>query len=105
MNICQAATYKSTRSNEIKRKREILNEGKLQDLIEELIGKFPKAYIEALALDLRDDKSFSKILNELDISTDFDSEEEEYIEDDQDDDINLESRDFSLGRLEVDDDT
>lgn len=54
---------------------------------------------------LRDDKSFSKILNELDISTDFDSEEEEYIEDDQDDDINLESRDFSLGRLEVDDDT
>ena len=62
--------------NDIKRKREILREGKLQQYIEELISKYPPAYIKAVAADLQDEKDFYRALSELNIATDVEFEED-----------------------------
>ncbi|MFA7614385.1 MAG: hypothetical protein WCY48_09120, partial [Candidatus Caldatribacteriota bacterium] len=73
----------------IQKKREILKEGKLQEYIEELISKYPPKFIEALLSDLSDDKEFYKVLNELNITSEFDYEEDEFdspVDDDTDDD-------------------
>jgi hypothetical protein len=73
----------------IQKKKEILQEGKLQEYIEELISKYPPKYIEALLSDLSDDKEFYRVLNELNITSDFDFEEDEFenaVDDDSDDD-------------------
>ena len=79
----------------IQKKREILKEGNLQEYIEELISKYPPKYIEALLSDLSDDKEFYKILNELNITSEFDFEEEDFEnvadDDDSDDDIGIET--------------
>ena len=56
----------------IKVKQEILEEGKLTVLIEELVSKFPFKYIETVLTDLQDDKSFYASLKELNIETEFD---------------------------------
>lgn len=70
----------------IQRKKEILSEGKLQEYIEELISKYPPKYIEAITNDLSDDKEFYKVLNELNITNEFDFEEEDFEQNDDDDD-------------------
>ena len=70
----------------IQRKKEILAEGKLQEYIEELISKYPPKYIEAIMNDLSDDKEFYKVLNELNITNEFDFEEEDFEADNDDDD-------------------
>lgn len=84
----------------IQKKREILKEGRLQEYIEELISKYPPKYIEALLSDLSDDKEFYKVLNELNITSDFDFEEDEFEnagdDDDTDDDLGIETISSSL---------
>ncbi len=55
------------RWKDIKKKELILQEGKLQTLIEDLISKHPFKYIEAILNDLMDDKTFSGVLRELNI--------------------------------------
>ncbi|MFP5457613.1 MAG: hypothetical protein ACLGG7_02670, partial [Bacteriovoracia bacterium] len=77
----------------IQRKKEILSEGKLQEYIEELISKYPPKYIEAITNDLSDDKEFYKVLNELNITNEFDFEEEDFEADNDEadtDDISIE---------------
>ena len=84
----------------IQKKRDILKDGKLQEYIEELISKYPVKYIEALLSDLSDDKEFYKVLNELNITSEFDFEEDEFenaVDDDDDgDDIGIETISTSL---------
>ncbi len=84
----------------IQKKRDILKEGKLQEYIEELISKYPTKYIEALLSDLSDDKEFYKVLNELNITSEFDFEEDEFEnaadDDDDGDDIGIETISSSL---------
>ena len=77
----------------IQRKKEILAEGKLQEYIEELISKYPPKYIDAITNDLSDDKEFYKVLNELNITNEFDFEEEDFEADNDEadtDDISIE---------------
>lgn len=77
----------------IQRKKEILSEGKLQEYIEELISKYPPKYIDAITNDLSDDKEFYKVLNELNITNEFDFEEEDFEADNDEadtDDISIE---------------
>ena len=70
----------------IKTKQQILHDGKLAVLIEELISKFPMKYSEAVLTDLQDDKSFYAALRELNIEADFDD-----LEDAEEDEGGLES--------------
>lgn len=70
---------------DIKKKQSILMEGKLQDYIEELVGKYPIKYIEAIINDLAEDKSFMGILKELNIE----SEDDEAFDEDGDDDQDI----------------
>jgi flagellar biosynthesis GTPase FlhF len=84
----------------IQKKRDILKEGKLQEYIEELISKYPPKYIEALLSDLSDDKEFYTVLNQLNITSEFDFEEDEFVnaddDDDDGDDIGIETISSSL---------
>lgn len=84
----------------VQKKRDILKEGKLQEYIEELISKYPAKYIESLLSDLSDDKEFYRVLNELNITSEFDFEEDEFEnavdDDDADDDIGIETISSSL---------
>lgn len=84
----------------VQKKRDILKEGKLQEYIEELISKYPTKYIEALLSDLSDDKDFYTVLNQLNITSEFDFEEDEFenaVDDDDDgDDIGIETISSSL---------
>lgn len=84
----------------VQKKRDILKEGKLQEYIEELISKYPTKYIESLLSDLSDDKEFYRVLNELNITSEFDFEEDEFEnavdDDDADDDIGIETISSSL---------
>ena len=92
---------------DIKRKREILKEGKLQEYIEELIGKYPPKYIESILADLQDDKDFFKALNELNIASELDYDEEvEGIDSDDDDgdDIEVETRSFASTKSRYEED-
>ena len=86
----------------IKTKQQILHDGKLAVLIEELISKFPMKYSEAVLTDLQDDKSFYAALRELNIEADFDD-----FEDAEEDEGGLESteiRSFKSGRTFGDED-
>lgn len=55
------------RWKEIKKKNQILTEGRLQKMIEELISKNPFKYVEAILNDLMDEKTFGTVLRELNI--------------------------------------
>ncbi|MEI8346813.1 MAG: hypothetical protein WCG27_05070, partial [Pseudomonadota bacterium] len=72
--------------SEIKKKYVILVDGKLQDMIQELLSKYPVKYIEEILNDMKDEKSFYNVLRELDIDSSEEDFEEvgEGIEDDQD---------------------
>ena len=73
---------------EVKKKEQILQEGRLAKIIEDLVRKYPMKYIEAMVQDLADDKSFNHVLKDLDIETEeadlenFD--DEDLLDDDQD---------------------
>ena len=89
----------------ITKKKEILGEGKLQEYIEELISKYPPKYMEAILSDLSDDKEFYKVLGELNITSEFDFDEEELeanVDDDDGDDIGIENRFTGSMRYEED---
>jgi hypothetical protein len=61
----------------IKRKEQILAEGKLVQYIHELVAKYPERYIEAIRQDLSSDKDFAKVIHDLDLDEsvdDFDAE-------------------------------
>lgn len=51
----------------IRRKAVILQEGKLNQYIEELVAKYPDKYIEAILQDLSNDKDFAKVIYDLDL--------------------------------------
>ena len=90
----------------IKRKKEILKEGRLQDYITELIGKYPPKFIEQMLADLTDDREFYKVLNDLGITTNYnydDVEESAAVEADDDDDLMVETRTIVTARLGYDD--
>ena len=65
---------------EIKKKIKILEQGKLQELIESLVKKYSLKLIEMMLTDLTDEKSFFVVLEDMDI----DSSDESF--DDVDDD-------------------
>ncbi|MBC7387374.1 MAG: hypothetical protein H7301_14575 [Cryobacterium sp.] len=56
----------------IKRKELILKEKKLNQYIEELVSKYPDKYIEAIKLDLTDEKAFSKVIYDLELDENVD---------------------------------
>lgn len=88
---------------DIKRKRDILKEGMLQEYIEELISKYPPKLIESILTDLHDDKDFFKALNDLNITSEFDFEEEDFDSDsDDDEDITIETRSIGANRFDED---
>jgi hypothetical protein len=87
----------------IRKKRQILSEGKLQSLIEELVQKYPPKIIETIVNDLNSDKQFFKILKDLNIDTIFQFDEVS-TDIDSDDDITMETRNFSAGRGGFEDD-
>ncbi len=72
--------------NDIKRKQEILQDGKLQIYIEDLVTKYPLKFINEIVKDLMDDRSFYKVLKELNVEDvgSFDECDEELMDDDQD---------------------
>ncbi|MFZ4712327.1 MAG: hypothetical protein ACOYL6_01330 [Bacteriovoracaceae bacterium] len=92
-------------SKTIKRKKEILREGKLQDYITELITKYPPKFIEQMLADLTDDREFYKVLNDLGITTNYNYEEVEdaVVPEEDDDDVMLETRTIVTARLGYDD--
>jgi hypothetical protein len=79
----------------IQRKQEILKEGRLQEYLQDLLSKYPTKYIEAIIKDLSDERDFYRILNELNITAEFEYEEEDFDsandDDDSADDIGIES--------------
>lgn len=87
---------------DIKRKRDILKEGMLQEYIEELISKYPPKLIESILTDLHDDKDFFKALSELNITSEFDFEEEDFDSDSDDEDITIETRSIGSNRFDED---
>ena len=89
-----------------KRKREILKEGQLQLLVEDLVKKYPTQFIDALVADMADDKNFFKVLNELNIASEFEFDEENFdvdVDDDGDDDI-IETRTLADARVGYEED-
>jgi hypothetical protein len=79
----------------IQRKKEILKEGKLQEIIEEIVTKYPPQFIAALLDDMSDDREFNRVLSELNISdAELESEEAEVAatEEDEDSDLEFEAR-------------
>lgn len=51
----------------IRLKEQILSEGKLNQFIDELVGKYPEKYIEAIRVDLTNDKDFMKVVADLEL--------------------------------------
>ncbi len=86
----------------IKKKRKILEEGKLQQYIEDLINKFPPKYIEAILNDLSGDKQFYKVLKDLNIDNNF-NYDDSMSDLDGDEDIVVETRSYSSNKLNYDD--
>lgn len=71
----------------IKRKEVILSEKKLNQYLEELVGKYPDKYLEAILLDLATDKEFAKVIRDLDL----DEGPDEEFEEDSDSDVIIDS--------------
>jgi hypothetical protein len=72
---------------DIKKKQRILEDGELQDYIDELVEKYPIKFVEGIITDLVDEKTFFGVLKEMDIdATDesFEDEDGDGGEDDQD---------------------
>lgn len=76
----------------IKLKGQILSQGKLNIFIEELVGKYPEKYIEAIKHDLAHDKEFMKVVQDLELGESV----EEFESDSENADVLIDSirRDF-----------
>lgn len=85
---------------DIKKKQKILEEGQLQEYIENLVDKYPIKFIESLVSDLTDEKSFFAILKEMDIDADEESYEDIDEGDDDDQDIAFETKGTSSPRFD-----
>jgi len=90
MGYCRLHYIK--RWSDIKKKIKILNEGKLQTFIEELVNKYPPKFIESVLDDLKDEKNFFKALKELNIESDDDFDDVALDEVDDDQDIVFETK-------------
>jgi hypothetical protein len=77
---------------EVKRKQGILNEGKLQNYIEDLVEKYPLHHIEQILSDLVDEKTFFGILKEMNIEVDGELDNFDDLEGDDDQDIAYETK-------------
>lgn len=86
----------------IKRKRGVLQEGKLQNYLEELVKKYPLEYIEEMLKDLKDEREFYKVLKDLNIDTNYNVDEGDVLEDDAED-IVVETRAIADTRTNIDD--
>ena len=89
-NFCRLHYIKNW--NDIKKKQQILIDGKLQELIEVLVSKYPVKYIEAILQDLTDDKIFHSVLKELNIESVEESFDDELEDVDDDSDIAFETK-------------
>ncbi|EQC45717.1 hypothetical protein [Bacteriovorax sp. Seq25_V] len=76
----------------IKRKQSILEEGKLQQFIEELVAKYPAKFIEGILSDLEDEKTFINVLKELNIDADDSFDELDDLDEEDDQDIAFETK-------------
>jgi len=56
----------------IKRKEMILKEGKLNQYIEELVGKYPDKYIDVIRQDLSTEVNFTKVIHDLELDESID---------------------------------
>jgi uncharacterized protein YihD (DUF1040 family) len=56
----------------IKRKEMILKEGKLNQYIEELVGKYPDKYIDVIRQDLSTEVNFNKVIHDLELDESID---------------------------------
>lgn len=56
----------------IKRKEMILKEGKLNQYIEELVGKYPDKYIDIIRQDLSTEVNFNKVIHDLELDESID---------------------------------
>ncbi len=56
----------------IKRKEMILKEGKLNQYIEELVGKYPDKYIDVIRQDLSSEVNFNKVIHDLELDESID---------------------------------
>ena len=72
---------------DIKTKQRVLEEGKLQEAIEDLASKYPLRFIESMLSDLADEKTFFSVLKEMDIEGVEDSYDD--MDDDGDDDQDI----------------
>jgi hypothetical protein len=73
--------------DEIKNREKIIKQGKLNEVIKDVLDKFPIKVIQDILDDLQDDKTFFRVLKELNIdsrSEAFDDTDDEDIEDDRD---------------------
>lgn len=61
----------------IKRKETIMKEGRLNQYIEELVAKYPEKYLEAIRVDLANDKEFVKVIRDLELDESIDDFEGE----------------------------
>lgn len=89
-NFCRLHYIKNW--NDIKKKLQILSEGKLQELIEVLVSKYPVKYIEAILQDLSEEKVFLSVLKELNIESVEESFDDELEDGDDDSDIAFETK-------------
>jgi len=76
----------------IKKKQELIQERKLQVLLEDLIEKYPFKFIEGLFQDIQDEKTFFNILKEMNIEENEPFEEVFDENDDDDQDIAYETK-------------
>jgi len=86
----------------LKRKRSVVQEGKLQNYVEELVKKFPLEYLEEILKDLKDEREFYKVLKDLNIDNNFNVDESDALDDDSED-IVVETRSISDSRANLDD--
>lgn len=69
---------------DIKKKLNVLSEGKLQKFIEDLVVRYPVKYVESILEDLSDEKQFYNVLKELNIDSSEEIFDDETDNDDQD---------------------
>lgn len=89
-NFCRLHYIKNW--NDIKKKLQILTDGKLQELIEVLVSKYPVKYIEAILQDLSEEKVFLSVLKELNIESVEESFDDDLEDGDDDSDIAFETK-------------
>ena len=86
----------------LKKREAILIDGKLQEFIEDLAKKYPLKNIELVLNDLSDEKSFFAALNEMDIES-IDDDQDQLVDDgvdDDDQDIAFETKTTKSGYYE-----